>query len=93
MLILPTAWATDFRSAPPEGLASVLQEILGRLRHRLQDPPVNVWFHCAPAGTWAGTFHWHVHVVPRLTVEGGWELGAGMPINVMAPEQAAEFLR
>ena len=32
-------------------------------------------------------------VIPRLTRTAGFELGSGMFINTVIPEQAAEFLR
>jgi UDPglucose--hexose-1-phosphate uridylyltransferase len=39
------------------------------------------------------TFHWHVHVLPKLTTQAGFELGTGVLINVVPPEQAALDLR
>lgn len=93
LLVAPEACGPDLRSSPAQAIADALRDALRRLRTKLGDPPVNVWFHCAPTGTWAGGFHWHIHVVPRLSVWGGWEHGSGLPINVMPPEQAAEFLR
>jgi hypothetical protein len=32
-------------------------------------------------------------VLPKVTTRGGFELGSGVLINVMAPERAAEELR
>jgi UDPglucose--hexose-1-phosphate uridylyltransferase len=37
--------------------------------------------------------HWHVEVLPRLTQLAGLELGAGIYVNVVAPEGAARALR
>ena len=39
------------------------------------------------------TRHWHVEVLPRLTVFAGIELGAGIYVNTLAPEDAAAALR
>jgi UDPglucose--hexose-1-phosphate uridylyltransferase len=39
------------------------------------------------------TGHWHVEVLPRLTVLAGIELGAGIYVNTLAPEDAAAALR
>jgi UDPglucose--hexose-1-phosphate uridylyltransferase len=47
--------------------------------------PMNAWLH--PGG------HWHLEVLPRLTVLAGLELGAGMYLNPLPPDQAAEALR
>jgi UDPglucose--hexose-1-phosphate uridylyltransferase len=38
-------------------------------------------------------FHWHVHVVPRLSSVAGFEQGTGVLINIVAPEDAAAQLR
>ena len=53
--------------------------------------PLNLWVRTAPRGS--EEFHWHVDVVPRLGTRGGFELGTGVEINVMPPEQAAAELR
>ena len=47
--------------------------------------PWNAWLHEGPP--------WHLHVLPRLTAFAGIELGAGVYVNVMPPEAAAEKLR
>jgi UDPglucose--hexose-1-phosphate uridylyltransferase len=63
----------------------LLRESLRRL-HVLEGPlPLNAWLH--------DTGHWHLEVVPRLTVFAGIELGAGIYVNSVAPESAAEDLR
>ncbi|MBU6428747.1 MAG: galactose-1-phosphate uridylyltransferase, partial [Cyanobacteria bacterium REEB65] len=93
LLLIPTSCSPDLRTTEPERFAGALQLAMGRLRACLADPPTNVWIHCAPTGSWSGLFHWHAHVVPRLTVEGGWEQGYGVPVNAVAPEEAARLLR
>ena len=62
------------------------------LRHRLGDVAYNVVFHSAPYRA-TGEFHWHVHVLPKVTTRAGFELGTGVLINVVAPELAASELR
>ena len=47
--------------------------------------PWNAWLHHGP--------HWHIEVFPRLTVLAGVELGAGIYVNTLAPEEAASRLR
>jgi UDPglucose--hexose-1-phosphate uridylyltransferase len=66
------------------GLA-LAAEALRRL-HALDRPrPANLWLH--EAG------HWHLEVLPRLTVFAAVELGAGLYLNTLAPEEAARALR
>ena len=45
----------------------------------------------APRG--AEHFCWRIDVVPRLTHMAGLELGTGVHLNIVAPEQAAAELR
>ncbi|MDQ3866475.1 MAG: hypothetical protein M3304_06555 [Actinomycetota bacterium] len=57
-----------------------------RLLQAIEGPvPLNAWVHDGA--------HWHVELVPRLTVLAGLELGAGIYVNSLAPEEAAERLR
>jgi UDPglucose--hexose-1-phosphate uridylyltransferase len=46
---------------------------------------MNLWLHADA--------HWHMELVPRITVPAGLELGAGLHVNPLAPETAAERLR
>jgi UDPglucose--hexose-1-phosphate uridylyltransferase len=54
-------------------------------------PQLNLWVRTAPRGT--TEFCWHLDLLPRLTVDAGFELGTGVPINVYPPERAAADLR
>ena len=79
----------------PGHLAAVgraLRDVLVRLRRTVGDVAYNVVFHTAPHNS-DEPFHWHVHVLPRLTSVAGFEAGTGVLINIVAPEQAAEDLR
>lgn len=38
-------------------------------------------------------YHWHIEIIPRLTVAAGFELGTGVYINPVPPELAASVLR
>jgi UDPglucose--hexose-1-phosphate uridylyltransferase len=64
------------------GLAAAVLRRLGDLRG---PPPANLWLHNGD--------HWHVELLPRLTVFAGIELGTGHYVNSMPPEQAAQDLR
>lgn len=72
--------------------AALLHDALNRLaRHFGAPPPLNLWVRTAPAG--AEEFCWRIDVMPRLAQLAGLELGAGLNLNVVAPEQAAAQLR
>jgi UDPglucose--hexose-1-phosphate uridylyltransferase len=47
--------------------------------------PLNAWLHDGG--------HWHIELVPRLSVLAGIELGAGIYVNTVAPEDGAAALR
>jgi UDPglucose--hexose-1-phosphate uridylyltransferase len=63
----------------------LLAESLRRLHAVEGVVPANAWLH--------DRGHWHVEVLPRLTVFAGIELGAGIYVNALAPEDAAAALR
>ena len=62
-----------------------LRELVARLRALEGSFAWNAWLHAREPK--------HVHFVPRLTALAGLELGAGLYVNVVPPEQAAERLR
>lgn len=95
MLVIPKEHGRHLHSAQPADLAAVgrlLRDALARLRALLGDIAYNLVFHSAPFRA-QGEFHWHVHVLPKLTTQAGFELGTGVPINVVPPEFAAQALR
>jgi len=60
----------------------VLRDVVRRLRAVEGPVPWNAWLH-----------ENHLELVPRLSVFAGIELGAGIYINTVAPEDAAAALR
>ena len=64
---------------------------LSYLKAALGDVAYNSVFHSAPYRS-QGVFHWHAHVYPKVTTRAGFELGTGVLINVMPPEEAAAIL-
>ena len=74
--------------------AAVLGAVLGKLDRALDDPPYRLVLHSAPFGMGESpSYHWHIELLPRLTGLGGFELGSGLPINPLPPEDAARILR
>ena len=85
LLIAPRTHAQDPTAAALADALVLLRESIRRLRAAEGPVPWNAWLH-------AGT-HWHLEVLPRLTVMAGIELGAGIYVNTLAPEAAAAALR
>lgn len=94
MLVVPRTHATHLTDAEPHDVAAVgraLRTALVRLRATLGETAYNLVFHTSPHHH-AGPFHWHVHVLPRVTSAPGFEQGTGVAINILAPETAAQQL-
>ena len=95
--ILPKAHAASFGEANPStfgGLAGVVRTVLEKLRVGLDDPHFNLMIDTVSRGDEDKEyFLWHIQILPRLTTPAGFELGSGMSINTVMPEEAASFLR
>jgi UDPglucose--hexose-1-phosphate uridylyltransferase len=89
--IVPRRPAARFSDEGALG-ARMLHEALSRLGAVLGDlPPLNMWVRTAPRD--AERFCWRIEVVPRLAQLAGLEIGTGVHLNVLAPEDAAQRLR
>jgi UDPglucose--hexose-1-phosphate uridylyltransferase len=75
--------------------ADALQEALHKIYNGLNDPAYNFYIHTAPKEDHGHEhYHWHLTILPRLlTPPAGFEFCAGMEINTVSPETAAELLR
>jgi galactose-1-phosphate uridylyltransferase len=59
----------------------------------LDGPPYNMVLHTAPLKEQVdGTFHWHWEIHPRLREIAGLEIGTGLPVNPVSPEDAVDEL-
>lgn len=77
-----------------EDLAAALRDCLGRLKHRLDDPPYNyVLLSETGSGGNARARHWFLRMRPRASRGGGFELGTGLAVRSTLPEADAELLR
>ena len=94
MLVIPRSHEVHLESTSPPDVVAVgraIRDALLRLRRHVGDTAYNLVFHTAPHHH-EGPFHWHVHIVPRLTSLAGFEQGTGVMINIVAPELAARHL-
>ncbi len=85
---------TGLRDDQVPELAAMLKTVLTGLRRGARDPDFNLVVQSAPVGEESGTaYRWHLAVLPRISTAAGFELGSGMAINCVAPEEAARTLR
>ncbi len=97
VVILPKRHAAAFDVLSDQeikDLAQILTRIFKGIAAVLNDPPYNVMIHAAPQRT-PGLlyYHWHIEIIPRITMPAGFEWGTGIYINVISPEDAAKALR
>jgi UDPglucose--hexose-1-phosphate uridylyltransferase len=75
-------------------LAELLKSVLLKLYNGLENPDFNLTLNTAPRGDEdKAYFLWHLQILPRLTTPAGFEMGSGMSINTVLPEEAAAYLR
>jgi len=95
--ILPKSHNSSFgrvEAAHLRPLAEILKGTLLKLNVALKGPHYNITVNTASRGDEDKSyFLWHIEIVPRLTYTAGFELGSGMAINTVLPEQAAACLR
>jgi UDPglucose--hexose-1-phosphate uridylyltransferase len=97
MWIMPKEHQADFGSLSDRettDLAVMLQDVLGRLYTKLNDPDYNYVINTAARyKAEEPQVHWYCRIQPRLTTPAGFEIGSGISINPSIPELDAEFLR
>ena len=94
--IVPRSHDADFGRASDADVAATgeaLRQVLGALATSLDGPPYNLVLHTAPLREQVdATYHWHWEIHPRLREIAGLELGTGLPVNPVSPEDAVEEL-
>jgi UDPglucose--hexose-1-phosphate uridylyltransferase len=85
LLIAPEQHRPDADEELFRAALTLLRHAILRLREVEGPAPLNAWTHAGG--------HWHLEVMPRLTVLAGLELGAGLYVNWLPPETAAAALR
>jgi UDPglucose--hexose-1-phosphate uridylyltransferase len=98
--ILPLTHSADFLSSTADDLADLavlFKRTMARLNVLLGGVQYNFFIHSLPHGTeYAGSapaFHWHIEICPRTSIPTGFEMGSGLSVNTIAPEDAAARLR
>lgn len=98
--ILPLDHQADYQDASDESLedfARVLQRTMARLDAVLGGVQYNYFLHSIPHNRRFDenipSYHWHLEITPRTSIPNGFELGSGLFVNTISPEDAAEQLR
>ena len=80
-----------------DDLAMVMQRTMARLDAVIGGAQYNFFLHTLPHGeefdNCDKSYHWHLEICPRTSIPTGFELGSGLFVNTINPEEAAERLR
>ena len=77
-----------------KAFAQILCATLEKLDKTLDNPPLNMYIHTLPTiSEDSDSYHWHLEITPRVSNYGGFELGSNTIIDVMSPEEAADYLK
>lgn len=98
--ILPLRHQSDFLQAADEEIsdfANILKRTMTRLDKVIGGAQYNFFLHSIPHGDDYGncseSYHWHLEICPRTSIPTGFELGSGLFVSTISPENAAAELR
>lgn len=95
--IYPRQHQASFLSASDDDIAElavVLHQVLLRIYTFLGDPDYNYIIRSSPIGDEdTRHLHWYMIIIPKISTAAGFEIGSGIYINTVAPEEAAKHLR
>ncbi|MHB9094326.1 MAG: galactose-1-phosphate uridylyltransferase [Eubacteriales bacterium] len=94
--ILPRKHEADFgclNKSDLKSLGRLVRRTVRRLERAFNYPPYNLVVHTGPPEKGFDIFHWHIEILPRLSITAGFEWGTGIFINPTSPEMAAVTLR
>ena len=100
MHILPLTHQMNFLECTTEALndfSQLLKHTMQRLEAVLGGVQYNYFLHTIPNGKeyekYSDSYHWYLEICPRTSVPTGFELGSGLFVNSISPEDAAKKLR
>jgi UDPglucose--hexose-1-phosphate uridylyltransferase len=76
-------------------VVDALQVALRKIETKLKDPDYNFFIHTAPIKNKNNYkhYHWHIEILPKISISAGFELGTGIEITVVDPGEAARILK
>lgn len=96
--VFPKTHSSYFEDATPRvraAVAEALQHALRAIETNLRDPDYNFFIHTSPIQHKSSYhhYHWHIEIQPKISVSAGFELGTGIEITVVDPDEAATILK
>ncbi len=75
-------------------LAQLLRDVLAKLYFSVGNPDYNYIIRSSPIGDENTRHqHWYMVIIPKITISAGFEIGSGIYINTISPEDCAQVLR
>jgi UDPglucose--hexose-1-phosphate uridylyltransferase len=90
---------TNLKDREIDDLAALFKKVLSAIAklHTGGENPkpfeYNLVLHTEPLDDESGTFHTHIEILPRPEALAGFEIGSGMLVNPIPPEQTVSQLR
>lgn len=96
--VFPKKHLSYFENTRDEDIAAVVeatQFALKKLEKNVGDPDYNFFIHTAPIQDKEkyGHYHWHLEILPSLSIRASFELGTGLDITSVDPRDVARILR
>ncbi|HIE53938.1 MAG TPA: DUF4931 domain-containing protein, partial [Chromatiaceae bacterium] len=98
--ILPLQHRADFidsGTAELTDFAGLFRRTMARLEKVVGGVQYNFLLHSLPHGeehrNCQQSYHWHLEICPRTSIPTGFELGSGLFVSTVSPEEAAKALR
>jgi len=95
--VIPKGHCSSFGLCPEEHhaeLAMLLKDTLLCLYRGLDNPAYNFMVDTTVTEDEENPYyHWHIRIVPRLSMIAGFEMGSGIYINTALPEDTAKSVR
>ncbi len=98
MKIFPLHHSPYFESEKGETLQDMAEALifgLSAFKKRLGDPDFNLFIHTTPVihKKNGRHFHWHIEIIPKISISAGFELSTGIEITTIDPDDGARFLK
>lgn len=89
-----SACLQNIEGARIDNLADIFHIILNKFRLSIDNPDFNFVIRTVPYPLSEVPFyHWHMQLIPRTKILGGFERGTRIQVNTISPEVAAQMLR
>ena len=84
----------DIEGRRVDNLADILNIILNKFRLSINNPDFNFVIRTTPyPQSDVPYYHWHIQIMPRTKILGGFERGTRIQVNTVLPEVSAKMLR